>query len=156
MSDDLKLLEGWVGPFLDRLQPAARRGLSRSIGIALRRSQQRRIAAQQNPDGTPYAPRRAPAGTRDKAGRIKRKAMFVKLRQAKHLRMQASANDVSVGFAGRVARIARVHQEGGRETLRGRGRQATYPQRQLLGVRRSDCELIRDMLFKSLSSRPPP
>lgn len=155
MSDDLQLLEGWVGPFLDRLQPAARRGLSRSIGIALRRSQQRRIAAQKNPDGTPYAPRRAPDGTRAKAGRIKRKAMFVKLRQAKHLRMQASANDVSVGFAGRVARIARMHQEGGRDRVSKYGKHAIYARRALLGFSSSDVDLIQAMLLDHLSTRTP-
>ena len=55
--DDLELLDSWVEPLLERLSAKERKTLARQIGIALRRSQSRRIRQQLNVDGTPYAPR---------------------------------------------------------------------------------------------------
>lgn len=43
---------------LDGVSPAGRTRTARKIGLALRRSQQRRIALQKNPDGSGYAVRR--------------------------------------------------------------------------------------------------
>lgn len=43
---------------LDGVSPAGRTRTARKIGLALRRSQQRRIASQKNPDGSGYAVRR--------------------------------------------------------------------------------------------------
>jgi phage virion morphogenesis protein len=40
---------------LDGVSPAGRTRTARKIGLALRRSQQRRIASQKNPDGRRYA-----------------------------------------------------------------------------------------------------
>lgn len=108
--DELTALENWAAPLLARLQPGERRTLARKIGTELRRSQSQRIGRQQAPDGSPYAPRKQQL--RQKSGRVKRAKMFVKLRQAKHFKVTASPNAVSVGFVGRVSRIARVHQEG--------------------------------------------
>ncbi|MEC3890256.1 phage virion morphogenesis protein, partial [Xanthomonas campestris] len=106
--DELTSLENWAAPLLARLQPAERRTLARKIGTELRRSQSQRIGKQQAPDGSPYAPRKQQL--RQKAGRIKRAKMFAKLRQAKYFKVSASPNAVSLGFVGRVSRIARVHQ----------------------------------------------
>src|SRR5260363_398366 len=53
--------EAWMGARLARLQPSARRRLARTLAVALRRSQQSRIAAQRNPDGSAFAPRKARA-----------------------------------------------------------------------------------------------
>lgn len=43
---------------LDGVSPAGRTRTARKIGLAVRRSQQRRIASQKNPDGSGYAVRR--------------------------------------------------------------------------------------------------
>lgn len=43
---------------LNNLSPAARRELARKIGRNLVQSQRQRITAQQNPDGTAFAPRK--------------------------------------------------------------------------------------------------
>ncbi|MBV6804079.1 phage virion morphogenesis protein [Xanthomonas campestris pv. lawsoniae] len=146
--DDLTALETWAAPLLARLQEGERRKLARKIGTALRRSQSQRIGKQQAPDGTPYAPRKEQL--RDKAGRVKRKKMFVKLRQAKYFKVSASANQVSVGFVGRVSRIARVHQEGLSESVRPGGPRARYERRVLLGLTEQDRHLIRDQLLSHL------
>ncbi len=43
---------------LDGVSPAGRTRTARKIGLAVRRSQQLRIASQKNPDGSGYAVRR--------------------------------------------------------------------------------------------------
>ncbi|MBV6795366.1 phage virion morphogenesis protein [Xanthomonas euvesicatoria] len=143
--DDLTALETWAAPLLARLQEGERRKLARKIGTALRRSQSQRIGKQQAPDGTPYAPRKQQL--RDKAGRVKRKKMFAKLRQAKYFKVSASPNQVSVGFMGRVSRIARVHQEGLTERVRKSGPNARYEKRVLLGFTELDRKNIMDLLI---------
>ncbi|WP_372176912.1 phage virion morphogenesis protein [Xanthomonas axonopodis pv. phyllanthi] len=147
--DELTALENWAAPLLARLQPGERRTLARKIGTELRRSQSQRIGKQQAPDGTPYAPRKE--HLRDKAGRVKRKKMFAKLRQAKYFKVSASANAVSVGFVGRVSRIARVHQEGLTERVRKDGPTAQYKKRVLLGLCLADRSLLQDLLFDQLN-----
>lgn len=144
--DNLQQLEAWCEPLLARLQPMERRALARKLGTELRRSQQQRIAAQRNPDGSAYEPRRAQAA----AGRVKRGAMFRKIRQGAHLRTRANADQVSVGFAGRVARIARVHQEGLADEVETGGAWARYPRRELLGFTDADRARIHELLLEHL------
>ncbi|MCC4635900.1 phage virion morphogenesis protein [Xanthomonas dyei] len=148
--DELTALETWATPLLARLQEAERRKLARKIGTALRRSQSQRIGRQQAPDGTPYAPRKEQL--RDKAGRVKRKKMFAKLRQAKYFKVSASPNQVSVGFMGRVSRIARVHQDGLSEQVRRGGPVARYERRLLLGLSVEDRQAIYDQLLNHLNA----
>ncbi|MCS3745790.1 phage virion morphogenesis protein [Xanthomonas arboricola] len=150
--DDLTALEDWAAPLLARLQEGERRKLARKIGTALRRSQSQRIGRQQAPDGTPYAPRKEQL--RDKSGRVIRKKMFAKLRQAKFLKVSASPNEVSVGFMGRVSRIARVHQEGMTERVRPSGPSATYARRRLLGISEHDKEEIMNLILAKFANSP--
>ncbi|MEA9488930.1 phage virion morphogenesis protein [Xanthomonas campestris] len=146
--DELNALETWAAPLLARLQEGERRKLARKIGTALRRSQSQRIGRQQAPDGTPYAPRKEQL--RDKSGRVKRKKMFAKLRQTKFLKVSASPNEVSVGFVGRVSRIARVHQEGLNESVRPGGPRARYERRVLMGFTADDRQMVYDQLLHHL------
>lgn len=145
--DDLHQLEAWAAPLLERIGPAARRQLARRMGQELRRSQQKRIAEQRNPDGSAYAPRRAQAA----AGRIKRGAMFRKIRQGKHLRVQATADEVAVGFFGRVARIARVHQEGLADQVSEGGAWARYERRELLGFTAAEIARLHELLLEHVT-----
>ncbi|MEA0907762.1 phage virion morphogenesis protein [Xanthomonas campestris pv. campestris] len=146
--DELTALENWSAPLLARLQPGERRTLARKIGTELRRSQSQRIGKQQAPDGSPYAARKQQL--RGKSGRIKRTKMFAKLRQAKFFKVSASPNAVSVGFVGRVSRIARVHQDGLTERVRPPGPMARYAKRVLLGLSAEDRQLIRDQILNHL------
>jgi phage virion morphogenesis protein len=149
MADDLTALEDWAGALLSKLEPSARRKLNQAIARDLRRNQQRRIAAQQNPDGSAFTPRKPRQQLRAKQGRIKRQ-MFNKLRQAKHLKLQSSPSSIGIGFMQRTARLARVHQYGLRDRP-GRGApDVQYPQRQLLGFSDADLQLIRDRLLQHL------
>lgn len=147
--DDLNAIEEWAGGLLAQLQPGQRRAVAIDIARELRRSQQARIKDQRNPDGTPYEPRKPKL--RAKAGRIKRRAMFAKLRTIQYLKIDADGNGLAVGFAGRVAALARVHQEGETSPVRPGGPRYKYPVRQLLGFTASEREMIQDRLLAHLT-----
>ncbi len=89
MSDDLQQLESWLTPLINKLSPKERRVLAREVARDLRIANRERIKAQTNPDGTPYEPR---SEIRGRSGRIRRKAMFTKLRTAKYLRIKTTAD----------------------------------------------------------------
>lgn len=152
--EDLEALENWAGTLLARLAPAARRAVAMDVARALRRSQQQRIKDQRAPDGSAFEPRKAReregGRLRAKAGRIRRRAMFAKLRTAKHMKIHTDAEGFTIGWAGRVARIARVHQDG-MESQVGRRNKYLYPVRQLLGLSQADRDMIRDMLIERLA-----
>lgn len=151
MSTKLETLEDWAAGLLGQLEPSARNQLARSLGQALRRSQQERVIAQQNPDGTKYAPRKQ-RKLRGKQGRVKRKVrMFQKLRTAKFMKVQGDGNAISIGFTGRIARIARVHQYGLKDRAAPGAPDVKYEQRELLGFTDADIDLIRDGLLAHLT-----
>lgn len=151
VADDLTQLELWVAPLLAKLAPAQRRQLARTIALDLRRAQQQRIAAQVAPDGAPYAARKRRAESlREKRGAIRRRndAMFMKLRTARWLKTRVTEEAAEVGFFGRVARLAHIHQDGGMDHVTPDGPMARYPARPLLGFTTVDREWIRARLLK--------
>ena len=151
MASDLEALEDWAGVLLARLEPGERSKLARTIGQELRRSQQKRVVAQQNPDGSKFAPRKQ-RNLRGKQGRIRRKlAMFKKLRTASYLKVRGDSNAVTVGFTGRIARIARVHQYGLKDRAEHSAPDVRYDQREVLGFNDADLDLIRDGLLAHLT-----
>jgi phage virion morphogenesis protein len=153
MTNDLRAIEQWAGVLLAKLQPAQRRVVTRKIAQELRRSQAQRIASQQAPDGAIYAARKQRKDLRGKKGRIKRQkaAMFNKVRTTKFLKTTQDENQLSVGFFGRVARIARVHQEGLTDKVAKKGPVYHFPARPLLGFSATDQALIRNVLLSHLS-----
>jgi phage virion morphogenesis (putative tail completion) protein len=147
MTNRLEALEDWASGLLEQLEPAARNRLVRSLGHALRKSQQQRIITQRNPDGSKYAPRKH-RNLRGKLGRVKRKLkMFQKLRTASFLKVQGDGNSISTGFTGRIARIARVHQHGLKDFAERRSLVVKYEKRVLLGFTDVEFDLIRDGLL---------
>lgn len=152
MSNDLRALETWAGALLAKLQPAQRRAINHQVAIDLRRSQAQRIKAQQGPDGAAYPPRKKRKELKGKKGRIKRQktAMFTKIRTTKFLKVSASGTHIEIGFFGRVARMARVHQFGEEERINRTGTACKYPERPLLGISELDRILIRDSLLYQL------
>lgn len=155
MADQLDDLSDWLTPLITRLQPTERTRLARQVAQGLRRSQQQRIVTQRNPDGSAYAPRK-PRELRAKAGRIKRKAkMFTKLRTARYLKAQGRADGAVVGFTGRIARIARVHQYGLRDRPAPGARDVQYAKRELLGLTDAERDLVRDQVLAHLTGTVP-
>ncbi|UIN20821.1 phage virion morphogenesis protein [Herbaspirillum frisingense] len=153
MSDDLQRLEEWASALITKLQPAQRRQLVRKVANELLREHARLIAQQVAPDGTPYPARKNRKELRSKSGRIKRQkaAMFGKLRTNTYLQIQADADQASVGFFGKVARIARVHHEGLADKVSRRGPIYKYPARPLLGFRSEDLTNVRELLLRHLN-----
>lgn len=142
---------------LAAVAPDRRTALAVRMGRALRRRQAERIAAQQNPDGSGFAPRKARQELRGKRGSIRRRAaagaMFRKLRLARWLNSQATAEGAMVGFPGAAARIARVHQLGLRDRVSRdpNAPEATYPDRVLLGFTDEDIALMLDMVAAEIA-----
>lgn len=151
MDSKLQALETWAAGLLEQLQPAARNQLARSIGQELRRSQQKRVLMQENPDGSKFAPRKK-RDLRGKQGRVRRKAeMFKKLRTATYMKARGDSSAVTVSFTGRIARIARVHQYGLKDRAEREAPDVRYEQREVLGFTDADTDLIRDRILEQLT-----
>lgn len=82
---------------------------------------------------------------RDRRGQIRK--MFERM-QGK-LKTMNDANGVAVGFVGRTARIAEIHQYGLRDQV-SPGKSASYAARQLLGFTGEDIEHIRDLVLEHI------
>jgi len=147
--DPNQALENWAAAQCARLAPAARRQLARKLALAIRRDQQKHITAQQAPDGSPYTPRKPRAVAR--SGRIRQKALFGKLRRAKYLRIRTTSNGAEIGFTGRSACIARVHQYGLRDRVTRNGPTVRYPRRELLGFTAELRAKVRNLLIEYLT-----
>lgn len=150
MSDDLAPLESRISGLLQRLEPAERRSLARLIAARLRTSQARRIAAQLNPDGSAYTPRKLRPRLRRKKGFVRRQ-MFTKLRTNKWLKVEATPEAAVVTFAGQVQRIAREHQFGLRVKVSRRGPEVTLDARRLLGLTAAEIDDIEDVSLAHVS-----
>lgn len=148
MSDDLQQLDSWLTPLIEKLSPKERRVLAREVARDLRIANRERIKAQTNPDGTLFEPRTQLRGRR---GQIRRQAMFTKLRTAKHLRIKTSADEAAVQFAGRVAKIARVHHYGLRDRVEKGGPMHKYARRELVGITGTDRNRIANSVLNHLT-----
>lgn len=146
---DLEALSEWADGLLATLSDGERAKLARIIAADLRRRQQARIAAQLNPNGTPFAPRKPQL--RRKAGAIRR-TMFTKLRTARFLKASGSAEGAVVEFSNQVQRIALVHHYGLRERASPQlEKEVRYPSRQLLGLSQQDSDFILEVVVSHLA-----
>jgi len=148
VADGFGELELMLGRMLQNLSPAERARALRRMGGAVAAAQSRRIAAQLNPDGSAFEPRKPREAEAEGAARprkLRGRAMFRKLRSPRFLKKQFTDNSFTLSFAGRASRIAEVHQRGLRDRVR-RGEnspEAEYPARKLLGLTDSEMETIR-------------
>lgn len=147
MSSNVLELSNYLQPLLERLSMGERARLAKQIGRDLRKSQGKRISEQKNPDGSSYTPRRK--RLREQKGKIKRK-MFTKIKNTSNLKVLSNADSVAIGFVGRVARIARVHQEGLKDRAEKGAPDVVYPKRELLGFTEQDIKLVEDSLLKHI------
>lgn len=149
---DLAPLESLCAGLLAQLSNKSRRELSRRLAEKLRDSQSARIKDNTDPEGTPYVPRKPQKALKKKKGAIRRRgAMFLKLAGKKWLKPRATPDAAEVAFAGRVQRIAQVHQFGGRDAVNKQGLEADYPARPLLGFSAADRDLVEDEILDHLS-----
>ena len=146
---NLHELDAYLVGLLSKLDAPERRALARAIAVELRRRQSARIAAQRNPDGTAYEPRKPQL--RHKRGGIRR-SMFTRLRMAKYMRIEASPHAAVISFSDKVRRIASVHHFGLRDQVNKNGLTAQYPARALLGIEEQDVEQITDLVLLHLTT----
>lgn len=147
--NELSPLETFASGLLSRLAPAERRKLARSLAAKLRESQSRRIGAQLNPDGSPYAPRKP--RLRKKQGGLRRR-MFSKLRTTRWMKAEASPDAAVVTFAAQVQAMAQVHHHGLRDRVnRRRGPEVDYPARQLLGFTAPEIAAVEEAVLAHLA-----
>lgn len=145
MSQNIHALASYLQPFIEKLSMGERAKLSQTIGRDLRKNQSNRITSQKNPDGSGYAPRRK--RLREQKGKIRRR-MFDKLKNNSNLILRTNADSISLGFVGRVARIANVHQNGLRDRVAPKGATVKYSKRQLLGFTDQDLNQIKESFLK--------
>ena len=134
-------LNRWFDQFLQHLEPAQRRELMRRLAQGLRVRSKDRIKQQKEPNGNRFTPRK-----REQIGNIKRKStMFNKIGQ--QLKTEYSADKALVGFGGRSAQIAKVHQEG--KTIRpaDHAKPTKYPIRELVGFSQEDQKWIESEII---------
>ncbi|WP_018606783.1 phage virion morphogenesis protein [Uliginosibacterium gangwonense] len=158
MSDELAPLEASLAGLIAHTSDTARRQMARELASKLRTTQAKRIATQQNPDGSPYAPRTsrlAPQGRiRAKlTARKKRGQMFKKLRTTKYLKVEANPNAATITFKGPVQAMARVHQFGLKDRVSRRLGALTvkYPARQLLGITQAERAAVENIIVEHLA-----
>jgi len=147
--NELKPFDDKLSGLLANLSPAGRRKMAAEIAKKLRASQQQRIKGQKAPDGSPYASRKRQP-VRGKKGRVKRE-MFAKLRTTRYLKVNGSPDAAVVEFAGRVQRIARIHQEGLRDKPNRHTKPVQYEARPLLGLSTCDRQLIESTILFLMS-----
>ena len=92
----------------------------------------------------------ARAGKFRRRGSIRQKAMFRKLRSGRSLRADATDREAWIGFSGRAAEIARVHQEGSFDRPAAKARPVRYSVRQLLGLTEAERSRAVDMLLEHM------
>lgn len=137
---ELEYLSEHLNALLASLSDAEKRKFAMSIARKIRASQSQRITRQQNPDGSPYIPRK---NLRGKKGKLKQK-MFMKLKTAKFMKIEKIPAGVTIGFDQRVSSLARTHQEGLIDILKYNGRtfKVRYAQRILLGFTDKEIEMF--------------
>ena len=141
-------LDAYLAGLLAKLEAPQRRALARAIAVELRRRQSARIAAQRNPDGTAYEPRKPQL--RHKRGGIRRK-MFTRLRMARYMRIEADPNTAVLTFASTALRIATVRHFGLRDRVNKSGLMAKYHVRELLGFEGADVAHVTDLVLQHVA-----
>ena len=150
---DFTDIEALAGALLRRVDAGERGKILRVMARTLRSSQAARITRQQDPDGQPFAARKAQqAGRLRRGGTIKRKAMFRKLCNTSNLKAGSTDAEAWVGFSGRAARIARVHQEGLEDAPARGARPVRYARRVLLGDTEAERQALLDVLCEQVTS----
>ena len=103
----------------------------------------------------PVTPEEANKGAKAKRKRatIKSRVMFLKLRTFGKLRAGSTANEAWVGYSGRDAAIAEVHQIGGVDQVGRKGARVRYAERRLLGLSKADEAMLLDIMIGMVDAR---
>ncbi|WP_441253713.1 phage virion morphogenesis protein [Aeromonas sp. A600556] len=143
-TDDLNRLISWADALLVGMTPAARRQLMGEMARNLRASQSKRIRANIQPDGSPMTPRKPLKKLAKKRGATRRK-MFQHLVSPRWLKATSTEHQAVVEFVGSANRLATIHQYGLKDRIKGR--EISYPARELLGITNREVGLLEDLLL---------
>ncbi len=150
---DFEPIEQLCRDLLLRTAAPERARLMRSIGREIRKSQSDRIAAQRDPEGAAFAPRRPKLDRSGKRGRLRQAKMFRKLRMAKSLKGGGNADEAWVGFGGRASQIASIHQQGLSDAPSPGQAKVRYARRVLLGLTEAERQPILDLILAHVALR---
>lgn len=138
-------LNHWLDQIALRLEPGQRRELMRRLAQGLRVRHRDRIKQQRDADGYRFIPRK-----RNQIGRIKRQgALFQNI--GKQLKTEYSSDHAAVGFGGRTASVARVHQQGENIKPNRYAKPTQYPIRALVGFSQEDKKRIQQEILSFLT-----
>ncbi|WP_421254296.1 phage virion morphogenesis protein [Aeromonas sp. 600948] len=144
-TDDLSRLISWADGLLAGMTPAARRQLMGDMARNLRASQSKRIRANIQPDGSPMTPRKPLKKLAKKRGATRRK-MFQHLVSPRWLKATSTEHQAVVEFVGSANRLATIHQYGLKDRIKGR--EISYPARELLGLETKELEKMEEILLE--------
>ncbi|WP_290435650.1 phage virion morphogenesis protein [Aeromonas caviae] len=147
-ADDLSRLTSWADGLLASMEPAARRQLAGEMARTVRTSQALRIRANVQPDGSPMAPRKPQPKLKKNRGRLRRK-MFFKISNPSWLKARANEHQAVVEFVGTANRLATIHQYGLKDRIKGR--EISYPARELLGITEQERDQLETTLLAHLT-----
>lgn len=151
--DDLSYLPEHLQRIIDGLSDGELNKLKRQIATKLRQSQSKRIASQQNADGSSYAPRKVQQTLPGRRPKRVRRMMMQKLKNISQMRIEHNSAGFSIAYGGRMAGIASVHQFGLTSIVSAkRGTSAVYPVRELLGISDEDRQMIDEMVLEFVES----
>lgn len=144
--DAIVSLNHWLDQIALRLEPGQRRELMRRLAQGLRVRHRDRIKQQRDPDGYRFIPRK-----RNQIGRIKRQGtLFQNI--GKQLKTEYSPDHAAVGFGGRTAFVAKVHQKGENIKPSKYAKPTQYPIRELVGFSQEDEIYIMKIISDFLAS----
>lgn len=150
---DFEPIEQLCRDLLLRTAAPERARLMREIGREIRKSQSDRIAAQRDPEGATFAPRRPKPDRGRKKGKLRQQKMFRKLRMAKSLKAGGSGDEIWVGFGGRASQIASIHQAGLSDAPAPGQPKVRYARRMLLGLTEAEQQRILDLILAHVAPR---
>lgn len=148
-TDDLNRLVSWADALLASMTPAARRQLMGELARSLRASQSKRIRANIQPDGSPMTPRKPLKKLAKKRGATRRK-MFQHLVSPRWLKATSTEHQAVIEFVGSANRLATIHQYGLKDRIKGR--EISYPARELLGITIQEVEKLEKLLLAGLTT----
>ncbi|HHQ4468335.1 TPA: phage virion morphogenesis protein [Aeromonas veronii] len=147
-TDELSRLTSWADGLLASMEPAARRQLAADMARKLRDSQASRIRTNIQPDGSPMTLRKPQPKLKKGRGRLRRK-MFFKISSKTWLKASATPSQVVVEFVGTARRLATIHHYGLKDRIKGR--EISYPTRELLGITEQELDQLENTLLAHLS-----
>lgn len=143
LTDLASALPEWATGIASQLDKKELKKVNRAIAVELRAVNRERIRAQTDPDGDNFI----------QPLKSSNSPMFRELTKARHLKFKATSRYAQIGFQGSAARIARIHHEGQRSTVRpDSSKKFPYPERELIGISRADHHIIIRVLRHSLTT----